>query len=62
MTKGTASMGKKSGKKNFIRCRRCGNLSYHIKDKKCAKCGFGATTKMKFFAWFTKKNGKKRRK
>jgi len=30
MSKGTASMGKKSGKKNMIFCRRCGKRTYHM--------------------------------
>jgi large subunit ribosomal protein L37e len=55
MTKGTPSMGKKSGKKSCIRCRRCGSPSYHIRKKKCSKCGFGKTAKMKVFAWLKKK-------
>lgn len=55
MSKGTASMGKKSGKKNYIRCRRCGQLNYHVKKKKCSKCGFGGTTKIRTYAWIKKR-------
>lgn len=51
MTKGTPSMGKKSGKKNFARCRRCGKPAYHIRKKKCASCGFGNSSKLRFFNW-----------
>ncbi|MBT4334486.1 50S ribosomal protein L37e [archaeon] len=51
MTKGTPSMGKKSGKKNFARCRRCGKSAYHIRKKKCASCGFGNTAKLRVFNW-----------
>ncbi|MFX1511113.1 MAG: 50S ribosomal protein L37e [Promethearchaeota archaeon] len=40
MGKGTPSRGKRSGKKTHIRCRRCGNHSYHVRHKKCAQCGF----------------------
>ncbi|MBI2151711.1 50S ribosomal protein L37e [Candidatus Woesearchaeota archaeon] len=40
--KGTASHGRKSGKKTHIRCRRCGRTSYHKRKKRCASCGFGA--------------------
>jgi len=54
MTKGTPSMGKKSGKKNFIRCRRCGNPSYHVRKKKCSGCGFGKTSKLRVFSWIKK--------
>jgi len=46
MTKGTASMGKKSGKRNHLRCRRCGRASYHKIKKKCASCGYGQTKTM----------------
>jgi len=61
MTKGTPSMGKKSGKKNFIRCRRCGKPAYHIKKKKCSFCGYGATPTMRKYSWQKKEKpwGKK---
>ncbi|PIN69652.1 50S ribosomal protein L37e [Candidatus Woesearchaeota archaeon CG11_big_fil_rev_8_21_14_0_20_43_8] len=49
--KGTASMGKKSGKINHIRCRRCGGSSYHKKKKVCSSCGFGRTAKIRKFGW-----------
>jgi len=51
MTKGTPSMGKKSGKKNFIRCRRCGKATYHIRKKKCSSCGFGNSSKLRKYTW-----------
>lgn len=51
MTKGTASMGRKSGKKTHIRCRRCGNHSYHITKKKCSSCGYGASARMRTYTW-----------
>jgi len=54
MTKGTPSMGKKSGKKNFIRCRRCGKASYHIRKKKCSSCGYGASPRIRVFSWIKK--------
>ena len=54
MVKGTPSMGKKSGKKNFIRCRRCGGSSYHVRKKKCSSCGFGLTSKLRSFSWMNK--------
>ncbi|MBI4983443.1 50S ribosomal protein L37e [Candidatus Woesearchaeota archaeon] len=57
MTKGTPSMGKKSGKKTHIRCRRCGNHSYHIRKKRCASCGYGAGPKLRKYKW-NKKNAK----
>ena len=55
MTKGTPSQGKKSGKKNFIRCRRCGKKTYHMTKKKCASCGFGASSTLRKYAWQKKK-------
>ena len=57
MTKGTPSMGKKSGKMNFMMCRRCGRVTYHVKDRKCSSCGFGKTAKMRSYSWQRKKNG-----
>lgn len=54
MSKGTASMGRKSGKKNMIHCRRCGGRSYHITKKKCSSCGFGKSAKMRSYAWQVK--------
>ena len=51
MSKGTASMGRKSGKKNMIRCRRCGKATYHIRKKKCASCGYGDTAKLRSYSW-----------
>jgi large subunit ribosomal protein L37e len=47
MTKGTPSMGKKSGKKNMIVCRRCGRKSYNIRKKRCARCGYGRSAKLR---------------
>ncbi|NQV90909.1 50S ribosomal protein L37e [Candidatus Woesearchaeota archaeon] len=55
MVKGTASMGKKSGKKTHIPCKRCGGFSYHVRKKKCASCGFGDTSTKRKYAW-NKKN------
>ncbi|MBD3259614.1 50S ribosomal protein L37e [Candidatus Woesearchaeota archaeon] len=54
MTKGTPSMGKHSGKKSHMYCRRCGKHSYHIKKKKCASCGYGATPKQRTYSWLKK--------
>ncbi|HIH25829.1 50S ribosomal protein L37e [Candidatus Woesearchaeota archaeon] len=59
MTKGTASMGKKSRRSTLVqRCRRCGSRSYHVRNKKCASCGYGATAKIRRYNWQTKRNGK----
>jgi len=51
MVKGTASHGKRSGKKNHIRCRRCGRISMDITTGICAHCGFGASKKVRKYNW-----------
>ncbi|MEK6856669.1 MAG: 50S ribosomal protein L37e [Nanoarchaeota archaeon] len=51
MTKGTYSMGKKSGKKSHIRCRRCGKHSYHIRKKRCSFCGLGNSSRLRNYSW-----------
>jgi len=55
MVKGTPSMGKKSGKKNMIYCRRCGKKTYSLRRKGCASCGYGKTAKMRKYAWQKKR-------
>jgi len=50
MAKGTYSMGKKMHPLHF-RCRRCGNKSYHKKDKVCSYCSYGKSTKMRSYSW-----------
>lgn len=57
MSKGTASHGKKSGKKTHVRCRRCGERTYHVQKKRCASCGYGETARLRKYAW-NKKNTK----
>jgi len=57
MTKGTPSMGKKSGKKTHFPCKRCGKKSYHKKKRKCSSCGYGETATKRKFNW-NKKNKK----
>lgn len=59
MTKGTPSMGKRSGKKTHIYCRRCGKHTYHKRKKVCSSCGFGKTAKLRRYAWQTKRAKKK---
>lgn len=44
-------MGKKQGKKNFIKCRRCGKVAYHVSKKRCSSCGYGATAKKRSYSW-----------
>ena len=51
MTKGTPSMGRKSGKKTHIVCKRCGKHTYHAKKKRCASCGYGNTAKTRKYNW-----------
>lgn len=51
MSKGTPSMGKKSGKKTHIMCRRCGSRTYHAKDKVCSSCGYGKSARLRSFSW-----------
>jgi len=55
MTKGTPSMGKKSGKRTTIKCRRCGKVKYHKIKKICSSCGFGKSAKLRDYNWHKKK-------
>ncbi len=54
MTKGTASMGKRSSKVTHIRCRRCGKRTYHVRKKVCSSCGYGKSAKLRSFSWSKK--------
>jgi len=54
MGKGTPSMGRKSGKKSHIACRRCGSRSFHVKNKVCSKCGYGKTPRTRHYNWMKK--------
>ncbi|MBT5023295.1 50S ribosomal protein L37e [Candidatus Woesearchaeota archaeon] len=49
--KGTPSMGRKSGKKTHIYCRRCGNHTFHKNKKACSSCGYGNTAKLRSYSW-----------
>ena len=51
MSKGTPSMGKKSGKKTHIVCRRCGKRTYHASKKRCSSCGYGRSAKLRSYSW-----------
>ena len=51
MTKGTPSMGRRSGKKTHIMCRRCGNRTYHVNKKRCSSCGYGNSARQRSFSW-----------
>ncbi|UCH90002.1 MAG: 50S ribosomal protein L37e [Thermoplasmata archaeon] len=50
MTKGTTSRGKRQ-KTVHMRCRRCGNRSYHVQKKVCASCGYGKTARIRGYNW-----------
>ena len=54
MAKGTPSMGVKSGKKNMIYCRRCGQRTFHLRKKKCSSCGFGKSARLRHYKWMKK--------
>ena len=55
----TGAMGGKSGKRRLVqRCRRCGKRAYHVRHKKCASCGYGASSKLRRYSWQTKRHGK----
>jgi large subunit ribosomal protein L37e len=61
MSKGTASMGRKSGKKSHIMCRRCGRRAFHTQKNVCASCGYGNSAKRRRYSWQSKTlSGKKK--
>ncbi|NIM47083.1 MAG: 50S ribosomal protein L37e [Candidatus Aenigmarchaeota archaeon] len=60
MTKGTPSFGRHT-KVIHTRCRRCGSYSYHLKKRKCSKCGY-PSRKLRKFNWVWKHPLKKNRK
>jgi len=51
MGTGTSAMGRKSGKKTHIYCRRCGKHTYHKRKKRCSSCGFGTSKKQREYKW-----------
>ncbi|HID73797.1 MAG TPA: 50S ribosomal protein L37e [Thermoplasmata archaeon] len=50
MTRGTTAHGKRNRKTHIV-CRRCGNHSYHVRKKRCASCGFGASRRVRTYGW-----------
>ncbi|GAB6880416.1 50S ribosomal protein L37e [Halorubrum gandharaense] len=50
---GTPSQGKKN-KTVHVKCRRCGEASYHLTKERCASCGFGKSAKRRDYAWQSK--------
>ncbi len=55
MAKGTPSMGRKSGKKLHLYCRRCGKRSYHMKVGICSSCGYGNTARRRNYKFLTQR-------
>jgi large subunit ribosomal protein L37e len=53
--KGTSHFGQMNRKRVHIMCRRCGRRSYHVRKKRCAACGYGATPTIRRYAWQNKK-------
>ncbi|HOI18297.1 MAG TPA: 50S ribosomal protein L37e [Candidatus Woesearchaeota archaeon] len=51
MAKGTPSQGRRNKKASHIRCRRCGNRSYHRKTGICSSCGYGYSPRIRSFSW-----------
>ncbi|EMA40451.1 50S ribosomal protein L37e [Halococcus morrhuae DSM 1307] len=47
---GTSSQGKKN-KTVHVKCRRCGEASYHKTKKVCSSCGFGKSAKRRDYEW-----------
>ncbi|AGB16496.1 ribosomal protein L37E [Halovivax ruber XH-70] len=47
---GTPSQGKKN-KTVHVKCRRCGEASYHTKKERCSACGFGKSASRRDYAW-----------
>jgi large subunit ribosomal protein L37e len=53
MGKGTPSKGKRQ-KKTHVKCRRCGEKSYHKSKKRCSNCGFGESSEQRSYSWENK--------
>jgi len=53
--KGTPSFGKRGRSKTHIICRRCGRHAYHVRKKRCAACGYGASPRIRRYSWQNKK-------
>ena len=50
---GTPSQGKKNTT-THVKCRRCGEKSYHVKKGVCSSCGFGKSAKRRGYEWTSK--------
>ena len=53
MSDGTASQGKKN-KTTHVKCRRCGEKSFHSRKGVCSSCGFGKSAGRRTYAWQSK--------
>lgn len=53
MSDGTSTQGKRN-KSVHVKCRRCGESSYHATKKVCSACGFGKSAKRRDYAWTEK--------
>ncbi len=53
MSDGTAAQGKKN-KTTHVKCRRCGEKSYHSRKGVCSSCGFGKSSSRRSYAWQSK--------
>jgi len=49
MTKGTPSFGRHN-KVTHITCRRCGKHTFHVRKKRCSRCGY-PDSKIRKFRW-----------
>ena len=50
---GTPTQGKQN-KTPHVKCRRCGEKSYHVRKKVCSSCGFGKSAKRRSYEWQSK--------
>lgn len=55
--KGTQSFGKRHTKVHTL-CRRCGDSTYHIQNKRCSSCGF-PDKKIRKYNWAEKTGQRK---
>ena len=56
--KGTQSFGKRHTKVHAL-CRRCGNKTYHIQNKRCSCCGFPDKKMRQYPGWALKTKQRK---
>ncbi|MFP4218065.1 MAG: 50S ribosomal protein L37e [Salinarchaeum sp.] len=53
MTDGTSGQGKRNTT-THVKCRRCGEKSYHVKKGRCSACGFGESSSRRDYEWKSK--------